>query len=164
MDRAKLAWLDEFEGVPDHYERREETVKRLDGDGDGDKSRERGRDGDGDGDRCEERDRDGDGDSNGDKNRERGRNGDGDEDGDSNGDRCEERDRNRDGDRRGERDGDGDGDDGCMLAYMYLLRRHKPFMLQLPMLEEYSSQGAHGLPYNETDDLDLADDIEEGTE
>ena len=94
VDQTKLAWLDEFEGVPDHYERREETVKRLDGDGDGDEG--------------------------------------------------------------------ADGDDGWVTAYMYLLRRHKPFMLQLTMLEEYSSKGAHGLPYKEADDLNTADDIDEG--
>ena len=85
VDRAKLAWLDEFEGVPDHYERRQETVELLDGDG----ARENG---------------------------------------------CE-------------RD---------VSAFMYLLKRHKPFMLQLPMLEEYSSDGPHGLRFNEEGaDLDI---------
>ena len=83
--------MDEFEGVPDHYERRLETVGRLDGDG----TQENG----------------------------------------------------------GERD---------VSAYMYLLKRHKPFMLQLPMLEEYLSDGPHGLPYNEEeDDLNVAADIDE---
>ena len=48
------------------------------------------------------------------------------------------------------------------MAYMYVLRRHKPFMLQLPMLEEYSSDGPHGLPYKEEeDDLNAAADIDE---
>ncbi|KAF0302648.1 Gamma-glutamylaminecyclotransferase [Amphibalanus amphitrite] len=92
VDHAKLAWLDEFEGVPNHYERRQEAVERLHKDG----------------------------------------------------------------------AADGDGDGGDVTAFVYLLRHHKPFMLHLPMLDDYSSDGPHGLPYKEEeDDLNAAEDIDE---
>ncbi|XP_059081198.1 gamma-glutamylaminecyclotransferase C-like [Tigriopus californicus] len=39
---------------------------------------------------------------------------------------------------------------------VYLLVKHKPEMLELPFLDNYSSSGPHGLPYNSSND-DLSD-------
>ncbi|XP_037088268.1 gamma-glutamylaminecyclotransferase-like [Pollicipes pollicipes] len=48
-----------------------------------------------------------------------------------------------------------------VAAQAYLLRKPKPFMLRLPMMEEYSSRGPHGLEYRSDESLSGASDIEE---